>query len=108
MKKMTLMQTMLITAVTVMAFCSCAGKNTKNTEDAPEIHSIAYDESMSTLNDEGGADVFDHSLDHADSRYYRIHDFYNMKSDETLHILPNFHSQPSHNLFLPSKLLYHD
>ena len=84
---------MLITAVTVMALCSCAGKETKETEeteDAPEVHAIAYDESMATLKDEGGADLFDHSLDHADSKYYVIHDFYNMKSDETLHILPHF------------------
>ena len=54
------------------------------------IHAIAYDDSLDTLDDEGGADAFDHSLDHADSRYYRILDYYNMESDESLHILPHF------------------
>lgn len=87
MKKMSLM---LITAIVVMSVCSCGSTGAKKAEDAPEFHAIAYDESMDTLNDEGGADAFDHSLDHTDSRYYKILDYYNMKSDETLHILPHF------------------
>ena len=97
MSKMLIIQ---LIAVIVLSVCSCAGSDVKKaeekkvednkTEAVPEIHAIAYDESMDTLEDEGGADAFNHTLDHADSRYYKIIDFYNMESDETLHILPHF------------------
>ena len=93
MKKLSLM---LLSAVMAVSVCSCAGTNGKNGTNEkeekapPEIHAIAYDESLETLNDEGGADEFDHKLDHADSKYYKILDYYNMESDETLHILPHF------------------
>ena len=93
MKKTTIM---LTAAFLLMSLCSCGGKDVKDskdvkeTADVPEIHAIAYDDSLDTLDDEGGADAFDHSLDHADSRYYRILDYYNMESDESLHILPHF------------------
>ena len=65
-------------------------KNLQEEQGLPEIHAIAYDESMETLKDETGADAFNHKLDHADSRYYKTFDFYNMESDETLHILSHF------------------
>ena len=78
MKKISLM---LLAAVMAVSVCSCAGTNGKeekvvsDTKDLPEIHAIAYDESMDILNDEGGSDAFDHKLDHADSRYYKILDY---------------------------------
>ena len=97
---MTKILIMQLIAVIVLSVCSCAGSDVKKaeekkvednkTEAVPEIHAIPYDESMDTLEDEGGADAFNHTLDHADSRYYKIIDFYNMESDETLHILPHF------------------
>ena len=93
MKKLSLM---LLSAVMAVSVCSCAGTNGKNGTNEkeekapPEIHAIAYDESMDTLKDEAGADAFDHKLDHADSKYYKILDYYNMESDETLHILSHF------------------
>lgn len=56
----------------------------------PELHTIPADESMGTLNDEDGADAFQNTLDHADSRYFVINDYYNMASEGSLHILPHF------------------
>ncbi|MBR4473030.1 MAG: hypothetical protein IKS55_05285, partial [Oscillospiraceae bacterium] len=56
----------------------------------PELHTIAPDRSMDTLDDDDGADYYANSLDHPGSRYYVFHDFYNMESDGTLHILPRF------------------
>lgn len=94
MKKMIVL---LLAAVMTFSVCVYAGNGTKaageespEEKKAPEVHAIAYDQSMDTLDDEGGADAFNHKLDHTDSRYYRILDFYNMESDETLHILPHF------------------
>lgn len=37
-----------------------------------------------------GASAFAGKLDHPDSKYYKHNDFYNMKSDENLHILSHF------------------
>ena len=105
MKKISLM---LLAAAMTLSVCCCAGtngkeekdgsdtedlreaKDQKEEKDLPEIHAIAYDESMDTLKDEAGADAFNHKLDHAESRYYKILDYYNMESDETLHILSHF------------------
>ncbi len=56
----------------------------------PEVHPIEYDAALDTLDDENGADAFDHSLDHPDTRYYTINDYYNMTSGDGLHILSNF------------------
>ena len=56
----------------------------------PEIHAIPYGEGLDTLDDGDGADAFANSLDHPDTRYYTINDFYNMKSGRGLHILPRF------------------
>ena len=58
--------------------------------DLPALHTITPDVSMNTLDDEDGADAFRNSLDQPVSRYYMINDFYNMKSDASLHILSNF------------------
>ena len=56
----------------------------------PERHTIMPDESMNTVTDGNGANAFGNSLDHPDSRYYTVNDFYNMKSEGSLHILPHF------------------
>ena len=56
----------------------------------PALHTIAPDSSLPTLDDDDGADAYANSLDHPDSRYYVFHDFYNMESDGSLHILPRF------------------
>lgn len=39
---------------------------------------------------DGGADAYANKGDHADSKYYKHPDFYNMKSDGELTIIPNF------------------
>ena len=40
--------------------------------------------------EEGGAEAFDHSLDHPDSRYYAMNDYYNMTGGGSLHFLSHF------------------
>ena len=56
----------------------------------PEIHAIAYPESYREKLDRDGASAFGGKLNHAKSRYYVPNDFYNMESDDTLHILTHF------------------
>ena len=70
----------------VFLLCACGKAKTA----VPALHTIEYDTALDTLDDEYGSDAFDHSLDHADTLYYTINDFYNMKSGGSLHILPNF------------------
>ena len=56
----------------------------------PDKHAIPADERMGTLEDEDGADAFQSMLDHPDSRYYVINDYYGMESGGSLHILSHF------------------
>lgn len=55
-----------------------------------EKHTVPYDSALDTLDDGDGADAFAGSLDHPDSAYYVIKDYYNTKSGGSLHILPHF------------------
>ena len=59
-------------------------------KQAPEIHSIAYPDDYPTAQDMYGADAFGGVLNHPDSRYYVINDFYHMESAGSLHILSGF------------------
>ena len=70
----------------------CAGEimDAMDLEALPRPHVIDCDPSLDTLDDELGADAFAGSLDHADSRYYRFNDFYDMESGDGLHIIPHF------------------
>lgn len=56
----------------------------------PEVHSIAYPERYHAHMKEEGATAFAGKTDHPNSRYYVFNDYYNMESDETLHILSHF------------------
>lgn len=81
---------LILILLTLYAFSACNAKNdgTKNT--LPALHVIPYAEGTDTLNDAEGADAFDHSLDHGNSAYYVINDYYNLKSGNGLHILTGF------------------
>ena len=71
-------------AVLAVMLSACA----RSTQGSlPEIHAIA---SEVNLDEEDGANFYQNTLDHPDSRYYRINDYYNMKSSGGLHILPKF------------------
>ena len=61
-----------------------------NQQSLPELHTIPYPERFHAQMKEDGATSFIGKLDHPDSRYYVFNDYYNMKSDETLHILSHF------------------
>ena len=74
----------------LFSLSACGAKTQTSVSEPPAFHTIAYDESMDTLDDADGADAFDHSLDHADSKYYVINDYYSMKSGDGLYILPEF------------------
>ena len=56
----------------------------------PELHTIAYPAKYKERLKEDGATAFAGKTDHADSRYYVFNDYYNLESDETLHILTHF------------------
>ena len=71
----------------LLTLCACEGKTQTA---AVQTHPIPYDAALDTLDDEDGADAFDHSLDHADSKYYVVRDYYNLKSGDGLHILTGF------------------
>lgn len=51
---------------------------------------ILYRESYKESPKQEGASAFAGKLNHPDSKYYKHNDFYNMKSDENLHILSHF------------------
>ena len=57
---------------------------------APAIHEIGYPDNYPTTADEDGADAYAGSLNHPQSQYFAIVDFYNMVSGGTLHILEKF------------------
>ncbi len=80
----------LFSLLLTVVLCGCAGKSGPASGTLPESHVIAYDPALDTLADENGADAFDHALDHADSKYYTINDYYNMSSGGSLHILSQF------------------
>ena len=59
-------------------------------DHTPEVHAIPYPEKYGSSPGESGASAFAGRTNHPDSRYYVFNDFYNMQSDETLHILTHF------------------
>ena len=93
MKRNTTTRCLLGIILIVMLLCTaCAG--TQQKADAapavPEVHAIAVPEDYPTAQDEDGADAYAGALDHADSAYYAINDYYNMSSGNGLHILSHF------------------
>ena len=54
-----------------------------------DSHLTCQEDSQADCKD-GGAKAFNHALDHPDSKYYLINDYYNMESKGSLHILPHF------------------
>lgn len=86
----------LLAACVILIFsCGCSADSAESTDTSessklPEKHFIAYDESMESVGDDMGADSFDSFLDEEDSRYYVVNDYYNMKSADGLHIIPEF------------------
>lgn len=62
----------------------------EDTQKLPQLHTIAYPEKYLTKIHEDGASAFSGKMNHANSRYYVFNDYYNMESDETLHILSHF------------------
>ena len=59
-------------------------------QEFPKLHTIAYPEKYLSRIHEDGASAFSGKGNHANSRYYVFNDYYNMQSDETLHILSHF------------------
>ncbi len=56
----------------------------------PQLHAIPYPEKYRDRLTESGASAFAGKTNHLNSRYYVFNDYYNMESDETLHILTHF------------------
>lgn len=83
MKKTSLLAILLLAA---LLCCPCAFA----AEELPATHTIPANPAMGTLDDEDGADAFGNELDHGDSVYFAINDYYNMESGGSLHILSRF------------------
>ena len=62
----------------------------KGLPPVPKLHTIPYPEKYRERLTEDGASAFGGITNHANSRYYVFNDYYNMQSDETLHILTHF------------------
>lgn len=77
--------------VCLALLCCACGKTAAPAETAPPaFHTIAPDADLGTLDDADGADAFANSLDHPDTVYYAVNDYYNMRSGGGLHILSQF------------------
>ena len=59
-------------------------------KNTPELHTITDPKQCQTEQGQEGAAAFSGKLNHTNSRYYVFNDYYNMKSDDTLHILSHF------------------
>ena len=75
---------LLFTILLVVSFFACARKSQIS------FHTIPYSSSLETLHDEYGSDVYNHVGDNFNSKYYVINDYYNMKSNGTLHIISSY------------------
>ena len=64
--------------------------DTLEDKNIPQLHTIVDPKSCQNQPSETGAAAFSGKLNHANSRYYVFNDYYNMESDETLHILSHF------------------
>lgn len=80
----------MICMIVIFCFSIWSAEAHSANSDVPECYTIPYEEGMETTGDADGADAYDHALDHVDSRYYIINDYYNMKSENGLHILSEF------------------
>lgn len=75
----------MICMVSTVFLLSACGKPTVST---PEKHEIPVPEGYETSQDDLGADAFQSLLDNPQSKYFTINDYYNMKSEGSLRILP--------------------
>ena len=64
--------------------------DSKERKDLPQLHMLSNRKPCRTDTQAEGAAAFSGKLNHANSRYYVFNDYYNMESDDTLHILSHF------------------
>lgn len=91
MKKVKLITALMSVTVLMFAFTACGSDDSSSGDQAKtalEKHQLAYPEGYDTTS--AGASSYDGWCDNADSAYFTINDYYNMKSEGTLHILENF------------------
>lgn len=81
---------LLLLCVLALSACAQPAQPAPQANAIPETHAIPYPENYPTAQDEYGASAYAGALNHADSKYYVIHDFYNTQSGDSLHILSNF------------------
>jgi hypothetical protein len=90
-----------LTAVfaSAMLLGACSGEETKDNAEAQVDTKASAETTVAVkptqiqgedFDEAGGADAYASTGDHAESRYYKAPDFYNLKSDENLTIIENF------------------
>lgn len=82
--------TCVLTCIIMMfGFClTGCGSSTEDTSSAPEKHILAPPSDYDTTTE--GATSYDGWCDDANTKYFAVNDYYNMRSEGTLHILSNF------------------
>ena len=75
----------LLTVCLLCCVCALAAAGPKAA--LPALHTIPADPALGTPEDDDGAETFRNELNHADSAYYKINEYYNMQSGGSLHIL---------------------
>ncbi len=80
----------MVCMIMIFSFSIISAGADSASSDLPACYTIPYEEGLETTGDADGADAYDHALDHGDSRYYVINDYYHMKSENGLHILSEF------------------
>ena len=91
MKKIKLIVAFVSVITLMFTFAACGsgeGNEESSVNAAPEKHQLAYPDGYDTTS--AGASSYDGWCDDANSKYFKINDYYNMKSEGTLHILENF------------------
>lgn len=63
---------------------------TAQKNELPALHAMPYPAQYAAELNKDGATAFLGKTDHRNSRYYVFNDYYNMKSDDTRHILTHF------------------
>lgn len=92
--------------VPAMCFCCITGVIASE-KNVPELHQIEPVPGSELQDYNYGAYYFDNQLDQPENGYYTVNDYYNMKSEGSLHIIPHYETYQQTAIYScgPSALL---